>query len=169
MQSISIQLFDTNWLALRETLRIQCICRAKLLIDTTHLPCCLPCSYVTSPLAYSRQQKRINRYTYCIKLFLSIFNSTTKKLSNLESSFLIIDTSWKNKTLIISTQTFRMVTNLSKTFLQTQSFFIVWNQKQMLFVLAKTGSRERKLLNFKRSSKSFTQNTKPISNYIYPL
>ena len=109
MQSISIQLFDTNWLALRETLRIQCICRAKLLIDTTHLPCCLPCSYVTSPLAYSRQQKRINRYTYCIKLFLSIFNSTTKKLSNLESSFLIIDTSWKNKTAILSIKTFRMV------------------------------------------------------------
>ena len=55
VQSISIQLFDTNWLALRETLRIQCICRAKLLIDTTHPPCCLPCSYVTSPLAYPRR------------------------------------------------------------------------------------------------------------------
>ena len=64
-------------------------------------------------------------------MFLSIFNSSPKKFSNLESSFLINDTSWKNKTLIISTQTFRMVTNLSKTFLQTQSFFIVWNQKQI--------------------------------------
>ena len=64
---------------------------------------------------------------------------------------------------------FRMVINLSKTFLQTQSFFIVCNQNQMLFVLAKTGSRERKFPNFKRSSKSFTQDTKPILNYIYPL
>ena len=137
MQSISIQLFDTNRLALRETLHIQCICRAKLLIDTTHLPCCLPCNYVTSPLAYSRQQKRINRYTYCIKLFLSIFNSTTKKLSNLESSFLIIDTSWKNKNLIISTQTFRIVTNLSKTFLQTQSFCHCLKSKTNAFRLSK--------------------------------
>ena len=86
---------------------------------------------------------------YCIKLLLSIFHSSVKKFSNLESSFLIIDTSWKNKTLIISTQTFRMVTNLWKTFLQTQSFFIVWNQKQMIFVLEKTGSKDRKLLNLK--------------------
>ena len=52
-----------------------------------------------------------------------------------------------------------MVTNLSKTFLKTQ----------MLFVLAKTGSRERKLLNLKTPSKTFTQDYKPISNYIYPL
>ena len=36
-----------------------------------------------------------NRYTYCIKLLLSIFNSSVKKLLNLESSFLITDTSWK--------------------------------------------------------------------------
>ena len=108
------------------------------------------------------------RYTYCIKLLLSIFNSSVKKLSNLESSFLLTDTSWK-KTLKISTQTFRMVANLSKTFLHTQSFFIAWNQKEMLFALGKTRSREKKLLNFKRSSKTFTQDTKPISNYIYPL
>ena len=38
----------------------------------------------------------------------------------------------------------------------------------MIFVLGKIGSRERKLLNFKRSSKIFTQDTKAISNYIYP-
>ena len=93
VQSISIQLFDTNGLALRETLLLQCICRVQLLIQTIHLPCSLPCSYVTSLLAYSRQLKGINRYTYCIKLFLSIFNSTAKKLSNLESSFLMNDTS----------------------------------------------------------------------------
>ena len=55
VQSISIQLFDTNWLAPRETLRLLYICRAQLLIHTIHLPCCLPCSYVTSPLAYSRR------------------------------------------------------------------------------------------------------------------
>ena len=39
----------------------------------------------------------------------------------------------------------------------------------MIFLLVKTGSRERKLLNFKRSSKTFTQDTKAISNYIYLL
>ena len=54
-----------------------------------------------------------------------------KKLPNLESSFLINDTSWKNKTLILSTKTFKMMISLSKVFLQTQSFFIVWNEKQI--------------------------------------
>ena len=39
----------------------------------------------------------------------------------------------------------------------------------MLFMLRKTGPRERKLLNFKRSSETFTQDTKAISNYIYVL
>ena len=55
VQSISIQPFDTNWLAPRETLCLQCICRAQLVIHTTHLPCYLPCNYVTSPLSYYRQ------------------------------------------------------------------------------------------------------------------
>ena len=68
VQSISIQPFDTNWLAPRETLGLQCICRAQLLIHTTHLPCSLPCNYVTSLLASSRWYIRINRYTYCIQL-----------------------------------------------------------------------------------------------------
>ena len=36
----------------------------------------------------------------------------------------------KKKTPTISTETFRMVINLSKNFLQTQSFSIVWNQKK---------------------------------------
>ena len=75
----------------------------------------------------------------------------------------------EKKTAIILTETFRMVINLSKTFLETQSFFIVSNQKQMIFVLTGTGSRERKLLNFKTSSKTFTEDTKAISNYIYLL
>ena len=55
VQSISIQLLHQNWLALSETLCLLCICRAQLLIHTTHLTCYLPCSYVTRPLAYSRQ------------------------------------------------------------------------------------------------------------------
>ena len=64
---------------------------------------------------------------------------------------------------------FRMVINLSKNFPQTQSFFIVSNEKELIFFLEKTGSRERKSLNFKRPSKTFNQDIKPISNYIYPL
>ena len=75
----------------------------------------------------------------------------------------------EKKTAIILTETFRMVINLSKTFLETQSFFIVSNQKEIIFVLRGTGSRERKLLNFETSSKTFTQDTKAISNYIYLL
>ena len=62
---------------------------------------------------------------------LSVFNSYVKKLPNLESSFLIIDATWNNKTVILSIKTFTMVINLSKKFFQTQSFFIVWNQKQI--------------------------------------
>ena len=100
---------------------------------------------------------------------LSIFNYSVEKLSNLESSFSIIDTSWKNKTSIISTNTFRMVIYLSKTFLQTQSFFIVWNEKQMIFVLGRSWSREKKLLIFESSSKTCMENTKAISNYIFSV
>ena len=73
------------------------------------------------------------------------------------------------KAPIISTETFRMVISLSKTFLETQSFFIVSNQIQMIFVLRGTGSTERKLLNFKTSRKTFNQDTKAILNYIYIL
>ena len=62
-----------------------------------------------------------------------------------------------------------MVINVSKTFLETQSFFIVSNQTQMIFVLRGTGSRERKLLDFRTSGKTFPQDTKAISNYIYLL
>ena len=88
-----------------------------------------------------------------MKVLKSIFNYSVKKLSNLESSFLIIDTSWKNKTPKISTKTFRMVIYLSKTFLETQSFFIVWNEKQMIFAFSGTWSREGKLLNLKGLAK----------------
>ena len=59
--------------------------------------------------------------------------------------------------------------NLSTTFLETHSFFIVSNQKQMMFVLRGTGSRKKNLLNFKTSGKTFTQDAKVISNYIYLL
>ena len=62
-----------------------------------------------------------------------------------------------------------MVINLPKFFFQTQSFFIAGNEKQIIFLLAKTESRERKSLNLKRSSKTFNQYTKAISNYIYRL
>ena len=62
-----------------------------------------------------------------------------------------------------------MMINLSTTFLETQSFFIVSNQKQMMFVLRGTGSRKKNLLNFKTSGKTFTQDAKVISNYIYLL
>ena len=87
-----------------------------------------------------------------------------KNLLNLEWS----DT-WKNKTCMISRETFRIVINLSKTFLQIQSIFIVSNQKQMIFVWRKPWSSEKKLLIFKISSKTFTQNTKAISDYMYFL
>ena len=39
----------------------------------------------------------------------------------------------------------------------------------MFFLVGKTGLRERKSLNFKMSSKTFTQDTKARSNYIYLL
>ena len=54
LSSVSIHPVYTNWLAPRETLGLQWICRAQLIIHTTHLPCCLPWNYVTSPLSYSR-------------------------------------------------------------------------------------------------------------------
>ena len=60
----------------------------------------------------------------------------------MEWSFANTDYTWKNKTGRISTEIFRIVTSFSKIFLQIQSFFIVWNQKQMIFILAKTGSRK---------------------------
>ena len=91
-----------------------------------------------------------------------------KILLNSESSFTNI-LNFQKKYPIMSTEISRIMINLSNLFLQTQSFFIIWNQKQMVFILDRTGSRERKLLKFKRSTKTFTQDTKAISNYIYPL
>ena len=76
-----------------------------------------------------------------------------KKTLNLEWSFSNNDNTWTNKTCIISTETFRIVINLSKTFLQTQSFFIVWNQKQMTFILGKRGSGKRSCLKSKGLAK----------------
>ena len=54
-----------------------------------------------------------------------------------------------------------------KNFSSNSISFHRWNQKQMIFVLGRPWSRENKLLIFKRSSKTFTQNTKSISNYIH--
>ena len=84
---------------------------------------------------------------------LNIFNYSVEKLSNLESSFSIIDTSWKNKAPLISTNTFRMVIYLSKTFLETQSFFIVWNEKQIIFAFLGTGSQKGSCLTAKGLAK----------------
>ena len=67
-----------------------------------------------------------------------------KKIVTLRSSLPSVDTSWKDKTPIISTETVRMVTNLSKTFLQIQSIFIVSNQKD--HDLAKRSSLYSKVL-----------------------
>ena len=84
-----------------------------------------------------------------MKVLLTIFNYSVKNLSNLEWSFLIIDTSWKNKTPKILTKTFRMVIYLSKTFLEIQPFFIVWHEKQMIFALLGTGSQKESCLTAK--------------------
>ena len=78
-----------------------------------------------------------------------------KKLSNLEWSFSNIDNTWKNKTCVLLTKRFRIVINLSKTCLQIQSFFIVWNQKQMVFVLGETGSGKRSCLKSKVLARLF--------------
>ena len=83
-----------------------------------------------------------------------------RKILNLHSSFSSIDTTWKNKTPIISTETVTIVTNLSKTFVQFQSIFIVSTQIQMTFVLRMHWSMEKKLLISKSSSKTFTQTQK---------
>ena len=81
-----------------------------------------------------------------------------KKLPNLESSFLINDTSWKNKTLTLSTKkTFKMMINLSKVFLQTQLFFIVWNQKQI---------KGKEVTKLQKMEQKFDENTKATSNNI---
>ena len=92
-----------------------------------------------------------------------------KKLLNFQWSFLDIDIRSKNKTPIIFTERFGTVINLWKNFLQTESFLIVWNEKQTIFVLGGTGSTEGKLLHFKSSTKNYTEDTKAISNYIYLL
>ena len=76
-----------------------------------------------------------------------------KKNLKLEWCFSNIDNTWTNKTCIISIETFRIVINPSKTFLQTQSFFIVWNQKQINLILGKRGSGKRIYLKSKSLAK----------------
>ena len=165
--SFFVQSSDTNLFVPRGTLGFQCICRAQLIIPTTHLHCCLPCNYVKSLLAYCRGQLRINRYIYCIKVQLRYFNSSVNKLLNLQTSFPSIYSNWKDKTPIISTETVRMVTNISTSFLQIQSIFIASKKKKKIFVFRRPWSREKKLLIFRMSRKTFTKNTKTISNYMY--
>ena len=79
------------------------------------------------------------------------------KLPNLELRFLINDTSSKNKTLILSAKTFKMMISLSKVFLQTQLFFIVWNQKQI---------KGKEVTKLQKVEQKFDENTKATSNYI---
>ena len=88
---------------------------------------------------------------------LSVFNSYVKKLPNLESSFLIIDATWNNKTVILSIKTFTMVIKLSKVFLQTQLFFIVWNEKQI---------KGKEVTKLQKVEQKFDEKTKATSNYI---
>ena len=57
-----------------------------------------------------------------------------------------------------------MVIYLSKHFFKLNHFSSFEMKKQMIFAFLGTESREGKLPNFKRSSKSFTQDTKAISN-----
>ena len=68
------------------------------------------------------------------------------KILNLQPGFPSTDTSWKDKTSVIATETVRIVTNLSKPFFQIQSKFIASNQKQMIFILRRPWSSEKKSL-----------------------
>ena len=52
--SVFVQSSDTNLMAPRGALGLQCICRAQLIIQTTHLHCRSPLNYVTGLLAYCR-------------------------------------------------------------------------------------------------------------------
>ena len=80
-----------------------------------------------------------------------------KKLPNLESTFLINDTSILVDTLILSTRTFKMMINLSKVFFQTQLFFIAWNEKQI---------KGKEVTKLQKVEQKFDENTKATSNYI---
>ena len=100
-----IQPFDTNLSASTRTLGLQWSWRAQLCIQKTRLHCCLPWNYLTNLLAYFGGQFRI------------IFNYLVKKLGKLKPSFSNSDTSWKNNTPIISTETLRIVIYLWKIFL----------------------------------------------------
>ena len=75
----------------------------------------------------------------------------------------------EKKPSIISTEKFSMVISLSKIFFKLNNYSQFKIKNKTIFVLAGTGRTERKLLNFKRSSKTFTQDKKAISNGIYLL
>ena len=104
--SLSILHFENNLLVLRGTFRMQCIYRTKLIIQIAYIYYRLPCTYVTSFLAYSGGELRIKRWIYRTKDCWDIFNTLVRK-------FL----------------TFRMMVNLSRTFHETRSFFLVSSQK----------------------------------------
>ena len=87
-----------------------------------------------------------------------------RKYSNLESRFSNIDTTWKSKTAIIAFETITTLTNFSKNYLQSQSFFAVSNQKQIIFILGGTGSSECSCFNWKRLAKFF-----PTTKKLYQI
>ena len=60
-----------------------------------------------------------------------------------------------------------MVVNLSKTFHETQSFFILSSQKKVIFVLGGTVSRESKFLKFTRSSQTSAEDKKNLYQITY--
>ena len=104
--------------------------------DTSTLLLTLELCY--KPLGIFQKVIKKEYVQHRIKVLWSIFNYSVKKLSNLESSFSNSGTSWKNKTPTISNKTLRIMIYLSKNFLQIQSFFIVWNKNQIIFVLRTT-------------------------------
>ena len=75
--------------------------------DTSTLLLTLELCY--KPLGIFQKVIKKKYVQHRIKVLWSIFNYSVKKLSNLESSFSSSDTSWKNRTAIISTETLRMV------------------------------------------------------------
>ena len=68
--SVFILPYDTNLLSPRETLGLQCVCRAQLIIQATHMHFHLLCNHVSSLLAYWRAWLGINRCIYHIKVLL---------------------------------------------------------------------------------------------------
>ena len=124
--SVFIQPFDTNLLARKATLTLQCICTAQTNYSNNTYTFLLTLQSCYKPLGLLWRVIK-NKKVYIP--YSAISNTWVSRLLNLEWTFLNIDTSWNNKTPIRLIETFIMVINLSRPFLQTQSFFIVSNQK----------------------------------------